>query len=102
MADLPPLNNRSFPNADEHLSRLLAPDLEEPWFKSLYGNLREFLSPRKLPPLEVTSRPVVVKDIWGNYGPQKKCWVMSLGFQSILVLLLFTVFSANVVQHKMA
>jgi TonB family protein len=100
MADLPPLNNQFLANADGHLNRLLAPNVGEPWLKLFYENLRELLSPPKLPPLEITSRPVVVKDIWGHYGPQKKSWVMSLGFQSILVLLLFTVFSAEVVRHK--
>jgi hypothetical protein len=88
--------------ADEHLRRLLVPGVEEPWYRSLYRNLKEFLNPPKLPPLVVTSRPLAVKDIWDQYGPQKKCWVMSLGFQSVLVLMLFTVFSAKVVQHKVA
>jgi periplasmic protein TonB len=50
------------PNAaepDAHLSRLLAPvDLEEPWFKSIVRGIRETLNPPKLPPLELTSKPV--------------------------------------------
>jgi TonB family protein len=86
---------------DEHLRRLLA-DSSNSWFSSLYGNLKELLNPPRLPPLDVTSRPVAVKDIWGEYRPQKKCWAMSLGFQSAVVLLLFTVFSAKTVQQKVA
>jgi hypothetical protein len=73
MADLSELKNSFLANADEHLARLLAPDVEEPWFRSLYQNLRDLLNPPKLPPLEVTSRPIAVKDIWDQYGPQKKC-----------------------------
>jgi TonB family protein len=102
MDDLSQLKNRSPANADEHLPCLLPPDLEKSWFRSLYGNISEFLSPPKLPPLAVTSRPVAVKDIWGQYGPQKKSWVMSLSFESVVVLLLFTVFSAKIVQQKVA
>ena len=102
MADLSQWKSQFPANFDEHLPGLLPPDVEEPWFKSLYGNLKDLLNPPKLPPLEVTSRPVAVKDIWGHYGPQKKSWAMSLGFESLVVLLLFTVFSARTVQQKVA
>ena len=71
---------------DIHLQRLMAPqNLDLPWYRSLYFNLRELIHPPRLPPLEVTSRPVVVKDIWGLYGRQKKSFVMSAGFQAALV-----------------
>jgi TonB family protein len=87
---------------DDGEFRLLLPDVEVPWFRSLYGNLKELLRPPKLPVLEVTSRPVPVPDIWGQYSPQKKCWGMSLSFQIILVLLLFSGFSRPIVQQKVA
>lgn len=58
--------------ADVHLQRLLAGDVEEPFFRSLFQNVKEFIHPPKLPPLEVTSQPVPVKDIWGFYGGQEK------------------------------
>src|ERR1700681_1502357 len=58
--------------ADVHLQRLLAGDVEQPFFRSLFQNIREFINPPKLPPLEVTSQPVPVKDIWGFYGGQEK------------------------------
>lgn len=73
-------------NSDTHLPRLIAPEVFDlPWYRSLFGNLRELLHPPRLPPLEVTSRPVAVKDIWGMYGRQKKSFVMSLGVQTALV-----------------
>jgi len=89
-------------SADDHLSRLLVAEVQEPWFRSLWQNLRELLSATKLPPLEVTAKPVPVADIWGQYGPQKKSWAMSLVSQSVIVLLLFTVFSTKTVQQKVA
>jgi len=39
----------------------------------------------RLPPLDVTSRPVAVKDIWGLYGRQKKSFLLSTGFQVALL-----------------
>ncbi|HXE90602.1 MAG TPA: energy transducer TonB [Terriglobales bacterium] len=45
--------------ASRHLNTLLA-ELREPWWQSLGRNLDDLLFPRKLPPLELTSRPVQV------------------------------------------
>jgi protein TonB len=99
MADLSQSNNPFF-NADDHLSRLLVQEVEEPWYRSFIRNIKEFLNPPKLPPLEVTSKPVAVKDIWGLYGRQKKSFMMSTGFQIGVVVLLFTAFSTKVVQDQ--
>lgn len=88
--------------ADDPLEHLLVPGLEEMWFRSLYGNVKDLLKPPRRPPLEVTARPVAVGDIWGQYAPQRKSWALSLAFQSFLVLLLFTVFSAKTVQQKVS
>jgi len=96
MADSPqPLN----PNEpDVHLARLLTPE-GDPWYRSLYQSIQDLINPPKLPPLELTSKPVAVRDIWGLYGRQKKSWMMSMGFQTVVVVLLFTVFSMKPVQQ---
>ncbi len=70
--------------ADDHLSRLLAPDTEIPWYKSIVENVKELISPEKLPPLELTSKPVEVKDIWGK-GTDPKALASSVLFQGIIV-----------------
>lgn len=44
---------------------------EESLFHSLKENLRDALFPEKLPPLKLTSRPVAVKSIWGDYDNRK-------------------------------
>ena len=84
-------------NEIDHLSRLLAqPD--EPWYKSLYENLRDTFNPPKLPPLELTSKPVPVKSIWGMYAPDGKNW----GYSAVLLgalLALVTFLSIRVVQE---
>jgi len=68
-------------DADIHLQRLLAPDLEEPWYKSFVRSINEIIHPKKLPPLELTSKPVPVQDIWGFYGGQEK----TAGLSSVLI-----------------
>jgi protein TonB len=85
---------------DIHLQRLLTPSVEEPWYRSLFQNVKEAISPPKLPPLEVTSKPIAVKDIWGLYGKDKRSNMMSLAIHSAVVLLLFTVASSHAVQQK--
>src|ERR1700733_3561249 len=98
MADLSQPNNPY--NPDDHLSRLLAPDSDEPWYRSFIQNVKEAINPPKLPPLELTSKPVPVKDIWGLYGRQRKSWMMSTGAQVFAVVLVLTVFSSKAVQEK--
>jgi len=87
-------------SADIHLQRLLAKNVEEPWFKSLVQNIKDTINPPKLPPLEVTSKPVAVKDIWGLYGHKKESGFMSLAIHSAAVVLLFTVLSNREAIHQ--
>jgi protein TonB len=98
MADSSQPNNPVPDDADDHLARLLPPE-GDPWYRSLYRSVQELINPPKLPPLEVTSKPVAVRDIWGLYGRQKKSWLMSMGLQTAVVVLLFTVLSSKPVQQ---
>jgi TonB family protein len=84
---------------DDHLARLLPPAaLDTPWYRSLIESLRESLTPPRLPPLEVTSKPVAVKEIWGLYGNQKKSFAMSFGVQVALVVMVVLALSTKPVQ----
>jgi periplasmic protein TonB len=99
MADLSHPNNSFIPGGeDDHLARLLLTQNDEPFYKSLIRQIKETINPPKLPPLELTSKPIVVKDIWGLYGNQKKSFIMSFGFQIGLVLLLLFALSTKPVQ----
>jgi TonB family protein len=81
------------------LSRLLAADVEEPFFRSLIRNIKEFIHPPKLPPLEVTSKPVPVKEIWGFYGGQgKRAGLGSVAIHVAAVGLLFVIGTNKTVQ----
>jgi len=88
--------------SSDHLERLLLPvSLDVPWYRSLWSNINESLKPQ-IPLMDLTSKPVLVQDIWGQYGRQKKSWVMSLALQSAVVVLLFAAASTKTVQQKVA
>jgi TonB family protein len=95
MADPVQPNNPLGNSAEDHLSRLLVDSVEEPWYKLFVQNIREMIHPPKLPPLEITSKPVAVKDIWGLYGRQKKSFMMSTGMQIAVVAVVFTAFATK-------
>jgi TonB family protein len=78
------------PVAEDHLARLLAPDTEVPWYRTIIANVRDFIRPEKLPPLELTSKPVAVKDIWGA-GTSRKALASSALLQGALVASLLLV-----------
>jgi len=60
------------PEDPDDIHLLLKSEIEEPFFRSFIRDVREFIHPPKLPPLEVTSKPVAVREIWGFYGGQEK------------------------------
>lgn len=63
---------------DHHLDHLLLQsDIEEPWYKSIVRSLRETFNPPKLPPLELTSRPVEDAGL-GGMGAAEIPWYRSL------------------------
>ena len=63
---------------DAHLDRLLmSTDIEEPWYKSIVRSIREIISPPKLPPLELTSRPLESAD-FGDMSQIEQPWFKSL------------------------
>ncbi len=53
-------------NPEDHLAKTLSGYEEENVLVSLWRGIKETFDPPKLPPLEVTSKPVAVKDIWGQ------------------------------------
>lgn len=69
-------------NPDSHLEHLLAPaSLETPWYKDLVSRVKELINPPKLPPLELTSKPIPVPSVWGFYGGNET----RAGFSSLLI-----------------
>jgi len=83
----------------EHASPVSLLGVEIPWYVSLYCNLRDIVRPEKLPPLEVTSRPVPVKEIWGLYANDPRNRIYSVGIHVAVVTLLLVGFTSPVVQQ---
>jgi TonB family protein len=82
--------------ADDHLDRLLAPDTTIPWYRSVFANVAEALYPEKLPPLEVTSKPVAAEDLqahdlWGLYRTDRRSGIMSVAVHVGLFCLLWSI-----------
>ncbi len=74
--------------------------LDRAWYSNIMAAIKEAIHPPKLPPLEVTSRPVPVKDIWGCYGGQeKRAGFGSLAIHAAAIGLLFIIGTNQAVQQ---
>ena len=98
MADHSQPNDPNVDSADDHLNRLLCAEIEDPWYHTFILNVKEFFNPPKLPPLQVTSKPIPVKDIWGLYGRKKKSFMMSTGLQLAVVALVLVLTASKTVR----
>jgi periplasmic protein TonB len=61
---------------------------EEP---SLWQNLHDWISPPKLPPLQTTSQPVPVKEIWTKNTQFSKVQLVSIAFHVVAISLIVLV-----------
>jgi TonB family protein len=62
----------------DHLDNLLVrTNIELPWYKSIFKNIGELLNPPKLPPLELTSRPLDDAEL-GGIAKIEQPWFKSL------------------------
>jgi protein TonB len=69
-------------NCENHLERLLIPaSVELPWYKGIVLSVKELIHPPKLPPLEITSKPVKLVSLRGLYGGHET----TAGLSSVIV-----------------
>ena len=59
----------------------------QPWYRVFWKNVRDLISPPKLPPLKVTSQPVKVKDIWTKDRAFGASEAISLAFHVLVTAL---------------
>jgi len=85
------------PTAEPELHLLLPKETEQPLWKSLFRNVDDLLFPKKLPPLVLTSRPVPVKDIWGEYNYKKPG---ALGSTAVHVLLIAAIIGGTLLGRR--
>lgn len=72
---------------------------EQPWYKSFGSNVKDLLFPQKLPPLQVTSTPVQVRDIFGKDEYKSRSQAISVAVHVCLVALAFTIGTNKTVQN---
>jgi TonB family protein len=94
-----PVSSAPSSYAGDHLDRLLVSEVEIPWYRSFIDNILSVFRPEKLPPLEVTSKPVAVKDIWGRSGNKRFAGVTSLAIHAGVIGLLLFLGTNKVVQQ---
>jgi protein TonB len=85
---------------EDQLAKTLSGYKEENVFVSLWRGIKETVNPPKLPPLEVTSRPVAVKDIWGqSAGNESRSAMGSMVIHGVVIALLIFVSTSKEVQN---
>src|SRR5438045_4072686 len=72
----------------------------EPWYIDFIHQIRDFIRPEKLPPLQVTSRPVAVKDLWAGTDNRKYTTVASIVVHVVVIALLIIPFTLGVIDLK--
>jgi periplasmic protein TonB len=90
------------PTSQPELHLLLPKEtLDQPLWKSLFQNIDDFLFPKKLPPLKLTSKPEPVRDIWGFYNYSRNGALGSTIVHVVAIALIIglTVLGRKVVQQ---
>lgn len=89
-------------DAEDHLAHLLAPpSISTPWFVGILQSVKELINPAKLPPLEITSKPVEVKTLKGLYsGNEWKAGLISTSLNVGIVALLLVIGTNKQVQQQ--
>ncbi len=92
--------SRPSQDAETHLASVLSGLQTEPWLQSFSRQIKELINPPKLPPLELTSKPVAVKSIWGGYaGGEKQAGLTSLLIHGGLIAILLILGTTPAVQE---
>jgi len=91
--------NAPVDDPDIHLQHLLTPkEIELPWFLTAGKAIKELIHPPKLPPLEVTSKPIPLEELTIYGGNETKAGIGSVLIHVGVVALLFFIGSLKPVQ----
>ena len=84
-----------------HMQELIS-TLEQSWWSSLKSNLRDSFFPERLPPLKLTSQPVRVRDIWGDYNNRKQATAGTVVVHGLMLagLIAVSIAGARVVKQQ--
>ena len=95
-------NQTLIPQSEQNELHLLPrTTMDESLWGSLKENVRAALFPEKLPPLQLTSRPVQVRSIWGEYNYKKQSAGVSLVVHIVMVagLIAISIMGAKAVKN---
>lgn len=70
----------------------------EPTYRVFWRNLRDLISPPKLPPLKLTSKPVPVRPLWAKSREYSTAQMISAGVHVVIALLIIAPFARKIVQ----
>lgn len=99
MEERPVTANSEVQQAEDHLAHLLLP-ATPPLYVTLIQGIKDLINPPKLPPLEVTSKPVEVRQMKGIYsGNEWKAGLISTTINVGIIGLLLVVGTNETVQQ---
>jgi TonB family protein len=70
----------------------------EPTYRVFFRNLRDLISPPKLPPLKLTSKPVPVRPLWARRREYSTAQMISAGVHVLIAVLIIAPFARKIVQ----
>jgi protein TonB len=74
----------------------------QPAYITLWRNLRDLISPPKLPPLNVTSKPVAVKPLWAKDENYRPAQAIAVAVHVLLAIVLIVPFVRHITQATLA
>ncbi len=63
----------------------LADRIAQPWYRTVADNVRDALFPQEQPPLRLTSKPVRVRSIWGEYDNHRQAGIGSMMVHAAMI-----------------
>jgi len=91
---------RKGPATDGAVPAGMVVDLE-PGYLVFWHNLRDLISPPKLPPLKLTSKPVPVRPLWGKRKEFSLAQGISIGLHALVAILIIVPFARKIVQSQL-
>lgn len=74
----------------------------QPGYVTLWRNLRDLISPPKLPPLKVTSKPVPVKELWEKDKNYRPAQAIAIGIHVAIAVVLIVPIARHIAQTTLA
>ena len=73
----------------------------EPGYRVFWRNLRDMVSPPKLPPLKLTSKPVPVRPLWGKRKEFSLAQSIAIGVHALIAVLILVPIGRKVIQSQL-